>query len=200
MGRRSGERLDGMDSFSRSPEARPDLAPGKTDIWAAAAFEILLETARHYQAVIEYAALGSAIQERTGVTTRQGIQNWISPVLGRVVERCHREGVPPLTALVVHKADGMVGAGYDAVLKAQGVAPLDDPMQREHHAAGARLECYRWAEALDLPTDGGQATLAPRLNAQLQRKQKTLTTPPPMPTCPNCFVVLPLTRICDSCG
>lgn len=189
-----------MDSFSRTPEGRPGQALGKTNTWAAAAFDILLETARRYQAVIEYAALGAAVQERTGIATRQGIQNWISPVLGLVLERCHREGVPPLTALVVHKADGMVGAGYDEVLRVQGIAPLDDPMQREHHAAEARLECYRWAKAPDLPSDGGHAALAPRLNAQLERTQKALAAPPPTPTCPNCFVVLPLTGVCDNCG
>lgn len=136
------------------------------DVWAAAVYDLLVEVASCYHAVIEYSELGEEVQRRTGVTTGMAIRNWIGGVLELVAQRCHREGIPALTALVVRKDSGMVGDGYDAVLKIEGIAPHQDVIEREEHAARARLECYRWARASDLPADGGQPALAPKLAAK----------------------------------
>ncbi|TJZ99792.1 hypothetical protein FCI23_44375 [Actinacidiphila oryziradicis] len=58
----------------------------------------------------------------------------------------YRRGEPPLTALAVHTDDGMVAEGYKEVLKVAGEPPLDDVLERELHAARARLACYRGPE------------------------------------------------------
>ncbi|WP_183100267.1 hypothetical protein [Nocardioides pelophilus] len=167
------------------------------ETWAESAYEILSGVAGRYQAVIEYTQLGEEIQERTGVTTGMAVHNWIGGVLGLVVDRCVTEAVPPLTSLVVRKDTGMVGDGYDAVLTALGVAPLDDVMKREKHAASSRLECYRWANASGLPADGGRAALTPKLAASTARKAKA--NPPPAKVCPKCHMALLPTGVCDSC-
>jgi len=168
------------------------------ETWAESAYEILTGVAGRYRALVEYTQLGEEIQERSGVATSTAVRNWIPGVLGLVADRCVTEGVPPLTSLVVRKDTGMVGDGYDAVLTALGVAPLDDVMQRENHAAMSRLECYRWAQAEDLPADGGRAALAPKLAASTARKAKA--NPPAPKVCPTCHMALLPIGVCDNCG
>ena len=168
------------------------------EAWADSAYEILVEVAGRYQAVVEYTQLGEQIQKRSGVTTRSAVRHWISPVLELVVQRSVSEGIPPLTSLVVRKDSGMVGDGYDAVLAATGVSPIDDPMQREKHAAESRLGCYRWANATGLPADGGRAALTPKLAASAARKAKA--NPPATKVCPTCNMALLPSGVCDSCG
>lgn len=140
------------------------------DRWAQAAYEILVSQAGHYHSVIDDSELGRQIQERTGVTTREGVQTWIGPVLELLVQRCSREGLPALTALVVSKDSGMVGDGYDMVLKAAGIPRIEDPALREEHAAQARLDCHRWASARDLPADGGSPAMAPVYASALETR------------------------------
>jgi len=165
--------------------------------WAETAYEILVGVAGRYHAVVEYTQLGEEIQERSGVTTRTAVRNWIGPTLELVAHRCVSEGVPPLTSLVVRKDTGMVGAPYDAAMTAVGADLLDDPMQREKHAARARLECYRWADATGLPADGGRAALTPKFAASAARKAKA--NPPATKVCPSCNMALLPTGVCDSC-
>jgi hypothetical protein len=169
------------------------------DVWAATAYDILVEVAGRYHAVIEYSELGEEVQRRSGVTTRMAIRNWIGGVLEIVVHRCVREGIPPLTALVVRKNTGLVGEGYDAVLRVEGIPLLEDAMQRENHAAQARLECYRWAKAADLPPDGGAPALAPNLAASVERQRKAHSHRPDR-VCPHCHMAVPATGVCDNCG
>ncbi|KAA1425871.1 hypothetical protein [Nocardioides antri] len=168
------------------------------ETWAESAYDILVGVAGRYHAVVEYTQLGEEIQQRSGVETRMAVRNWIPGVLELVAHRCVSEGVPPLTSLVVRKDTGMVGDGYAAVLTALGSTPLDDPMQRERHAAQSRLECYQWASAPDLPADGGRAALAPKLAASTARKAKA--NPPAAKVCPSCNMALLPTGVCDSCG
>ncbi len=167
------------------------------EAWADSAHDILVGVAGRYHAVVEHTQLGEEIQQRSGVATTKAVRNWIPGVLGLVADRCVSEGIPPLTSLVVRKDSGMVGDGYDAVLTAQGVALLDDPMQRENHAAQSRLECYRWAQAADLPADGGRAALTPKLAASASRKRKA--NPPAAKVCPTCNMALLPIGICDTC-
>lgn len=168
------------------------------ETWAETSYEILVGVAGRYQAVIEYTQLGEEIQQRSGVETRSAVRTWIPGVLELVTNRCISEGIPPLASLVVRKDTGMVGDGYDAVLKALGADPIDDPMQRERHAAQSRLECYQWANAEDLPADGGRAALAPKFAASTARKAKA--NPPAAKVCPTCNMALLPTGVCDSCG
>ncbi|MFD5462908.1 hypothetical protein ACFWIQ_08765 [Kitasatospora sp. NPDC127059] len=177
-------------------------------VWTRAAYPALVDVARRYHAVITYADLAEAVQQASGVRTSINQRHWIGKVLALVVREAHRRGDPPLTALVVHATDGMVGAGYQDVLAVAGQPPILDEMDREQHAAAARLACYRHFGA-DLPADGGIPALAPRLKTAVTRKKAAATTgaaattataPRPPAICPNCFLELPATRVCDSCG
>ncbi|MFI9366221.1 hypothetical protein ACIG5E_34985 [Kitasatospora sp. NPDC053057] len=179
-------------------------------VWTRAAYPALVDVARRYHAVITYAELAEAVQQASGVRTSINQRHWIGKVLALVVREAHRRGDPPLTALVVHATDGMVGAGYQDVLAVAGQPPIVDEMDREQHAAAARLACYRHFGA-DLPADGGIPALAPRLKSAVTRKAARPTTtatataaaapaPRPPAICPTCFLELPATRVCDSCG
>ncbi|WP_329413570.1 hypothetical protein OG802_24150 [Streptomyces sp. NBC_00704] len=167
------------------------------EAWGAEAYSILVGVARTYHAVITYKQLGEEVQTRTGIRTKSLLQNWIGPVLGSVVREAHRRGDPPLTALVVHTDDGKVGSGYKEVLAVAGQAPVDDELEREHHAANARLACYRHFGAT-MPPDGGAPALAPRLQAAVERRRERTEKPPRI--CEHCFVQLPSTGLCDACG
>jgi hypothetical protein len=79
----------------------------------------------------------------------------------------------------------------------EGRPPVEDDLEREYHAASARLDCYRWFGA-SLPLGGGLPALAPRLQAAVARRRPRSTAAPP--TCPQCFIQLPATGVCDSCG
>jgi hypothetical protein len=164
--------------------------------WAAAAFDVLVETAARHNAVIVYSDLAEEVQRRTGLSTRSGQQNWIGTILGDVVRRCHGEGLPALTALVVRKDDGQVGIGYDLVLSTAGLDPIADQLEREEHAARARLECYRrWCP--DVPADA-VPTLSDRMIEVVQRRRPVRVVREPT-TCDTCHYVLPLSGVCPEC-
>ncbi|MGF1236775.1 hypothetical protein ACQSME_05880 [Streptomyces sp. 2-6] len=167
------------------------------EAWGAEAYSILIGVAQTYHAVITYKELAEQIQSRTGIQTKTLLHNWIGPILGRVVREAHLRGDPPLTALVVHTDDGKVGSGYKEVLAVAGEPPVEDELERERHAAEARLACYRRFGAT-LPPGGGVPALAPRLQASVERRRERADKPPRV--CGRCFVQLPSTGICDSCG
>ncbi|MCX4827617.1 MULTISPECIES: hypothetical protein [unclassified Streptomyces] len=167
------------------------------ETWGQTAYAVLVEVARTYHAVITYKELGREVQERSGIHTRALLHNWIGSVLGRVVREAHRRGDPPLTALVVHSDDGMVGEGYKEVLAVAGQPPVPGVLERERHAAEARLACYRRFGAT-LPPGGGVPALAPRHQAAIERQRARTVQPPAF--CDGCFMQLPVTGICDSCG
>ncbi|WP_439940391.1 hypothetical protein [Streptomyces sp. BBFR115] len=167
------------------------------EAWGAEAYSILIGVAQTYHAVITYKELAEQIQSRTGIRTKTLLHNWIGPILGRVVREAHLRGDPPLTALVVHTDDGKVGSGYKEVLAVAGEPPVEDELERERHAAEARLACYRRFGAT-LPPGGGVPALAPRLQASVERRRERADKPPRV--CGRCFVQLPSTGICDSCG
>ncbi|MFP8882737.1 hypothetical protein [Streptomyces mangrovi] len=169
------------------------------EIWAEEAYPLLIDVARTYHSVITYKELAEKVQKTSKIRTSALLHNWIGTVLGMVVREAHRRGDPPLTALVVHSDDGMVGEGYKEVLQVAGEPPLEDAIEREHHAAEARLKCYRRFGAT-LPPDGGTAALAPRLQAAVERRRAREKNTQPPRVCPTCFVQLPATGICDSCG
>ncbi|MFD4293737.1 hypothetical protein ACFWPA_06065 [Rhodococcus sp. NPDC058505] len=168
--------------------------PDNQEIWSAEARRVLIEVAGTYQRTLSYQELADEIQERSGVRTRNLLQNWIGKTLSRVGADCAARGEPLLSALCV-SVNGTVGEGYaKAVLATYGIAADD----LELHAAEERLRCYRHFGAVDLPVDGGVATLAPsvvqaRAKAQkrdLSRRRELLTT------CGECFQVQSLTGIC----
>ncbi|MCX5351245.1 hypothetical protein OG901_26405 [Streptomyces mirabilis] len=187
-----------MQQSEPKPEAGGALAGQEArEAWATAAYDVLVDVARRYHAVITYKELAEEIQVRTGIRTKALLHNWIGSVLGRVVREASGRGDPPLTALVVHSDDGMVGSGYKEVLEAACEPPIDDVLEREQHAAEARLACYRQFGAA-LPPDGGVPALAPKYRAAMERR--LARTEKPVQVCSKCFVQLPATGVCDSCG
>ncbi|WP_222866048.1 hypothetical protein [Micromonospora sp. AP08] len=166
--------------------------------WASHAYPLLSNVAGTYQGLVVYGDLAEQVQVASGIRTSVPFRHWIGKVLYLVVLEGHRRGDPPLTALVVHRHDGKVGEGYKAVLEVAGKSPITDDIEREYHAAAARLDCYRHFGAA-LPDEGGSPALAPILEARVRRPARS-TVPAPRPSCSNCFVQLPVTGVCDSCS
>jgi hypothetical protein len=166
--------------------------------WATEAYRVLVGVAGTYHAVITYKELAEEVQGASGMRTSALLHNWIGGVLGRVVREAHRRGDPPLTALVVHSDDGKVGEGYKEVLEVAGEPPVEDVLERELHAARSRLACYQRFGAT-LPATGGVPALAPKLEATIARQRSRESVIQPR-VCPTCFIQLPSTGTCDSCG
>ncbi|WP_433315674.1 hypothetical protein [Micromonospora chersina] len=150
-----------------------------------------------YRDLIVYRDLAEEVQRTSDVRASVSFRHWIGKVLYLVVLEGHRRAEPPLTALVVRRHDGRVGEGYKAVLEVAGEPPITDDLARERHASAARLDCYRHFGAT-LPPDGGSPALAPLLQQRVSKQRPPVPTP--RPPCPNCFLQLPRTGVCDSCG
>ncbi|HIZ36558.1 MAG TPA: hypothetical protein H9815_12335 [Candidatus Ruania gallistercoris] len=181
---RTGERRVGVNEGSRA--------------WAEEAVAVLTEVASHYQGVITYAELAEEVQTRTRLRTGSPLRNWIGGVLATVVARCHAEGLPPLTSLVVH------GRGKEG--------------GTEDSTAAARFTCYRRfaddipAEVLAAVVAAEQAEAEAAADAARERRSRPATRSAqprerrrPVPeeapkVCPSCFMQLPASGICDDCG
>lgn len=164
--------------------------------WGAAAHQVLFDTATRYNAFVTYLELSERVQEITGIRTKSQMRNWIGKVLAVVVEECARRGEPPLTSLCVTQ-NQTVGEGYRFVLETAG-EPIPDDL--DHHAADARLRCYR-AFSQDLPAGGGTPTLPPRVVASREavaRKNAT-NRPAKIELCPEHHTALPRSGRCDYC-
>lgn len=174
--------------------------------WAKSAYLILRDdVASRYHATITYTDLAERVQKHSGIVAKGPSRHWIGKVLGLVSRVCQHNEDPPLAALVVHKTDGMVGAGYDLVLKLAGKPALEDPQQREAHAAESRLECYRRFGAT-IPANGGTPGYSTIYSEKAARAAQRAARPPkpeenarPLKFCPTCFVALPATGVCDEC-
>lgn len=194
-----GAKMAERRGYWREPSgARVTLEEART-AWAVQAYGRLTEVAGHYRAVITYKELAEHVQRASGVHTSVQLRHWIGAVLGKVVAAAHHRGDPPLTALVVHTTDGMVGGGYDAVLTVAGLPLIEGDLDREQHAADSRLTCYR-RFAVDLPPDGGSASLAPAFQATVERRAARTAGERPPKVCPSCFLALPANGRCDDCG
>ena len=168
--------------------------------WAKAAYEVLAETASRYNAVITYSELAEEVQRRSSFHSKSQMRNWIGALLADLAKVNQVRGEPPLTALVVRKDDGQVGAGYDEVLRLAGESPITDPLERETHAAAARLECYRHWGA-DVPADA-EPTLSARarvVRARTPVVRKVHVEARRGAVCPTCFMEMPLSGPCPNC-
>lgn len=191
----------------------PELANGKyvsqadaVRQWWPAAREVLVGTAREYGAWITYEDLSGRTQTRTGITTKQPVEEWIGRVLGAVATDAEQRGEPRLTSLCV-TAERRIDEGY------VGVPAGTDARTRERVAAEDRLECYRFHGA-SMPEDGGQpVVLAPAVAPSVRRTRSSTprsagpraAVAPARPamrevTCPSCFMVVPAAATCRDCG
>jgi hypothetical protein len=163
--------------------------------WAEAARPILVEAAKSYRSVVSRNDLAEAVQENTGIRTKQRTHYWIDDVLGAVARDCASRGEPLLSALCVNR-DGSVGTAYAAVvLELTGEQPADP----DDHAAKERLAAHRFFEAPDLPDDGGFAALVPQLANARARAKRAEVAARPAQTCPTCYMELLPTGRCDTC-
>ncbi|BBX48044.1 hypothetical protein GCM10009641_09120 [Mycobacterium cookii] len=167
------------------------------DAWEPQAVSLLLDTAKKYNGFVTYKQLAEAVQQQSEIRHDGLLTNWIGSVLGRVVDHCVKEEIPPLSSLCV-KEDGTVGDGYRHVLLARGEVVDMEYDQLDDHAAKMRLECYRHFGAY-LPAGGGVPTLTPKAKAanDYKKAQAKLDEPPKL--CPTCYTVLPMTGKCDNC-
>jgi hypothetical protein len=161
--------------------------------WTSAARQVLMTTAKTYNAFVTEAELGESIQQISGVRTKSPTRNWIAPVLEAVADECQRLDEPALTSLVVRR-DESIGAGYGYVMSLKGLPSTAD---MDHQAAKDRLACYI-AFANDLPAHGGYSTLPPKIAAA--RRREARLNPAPGRLCPSCNTVLPASGQCDNCG
>ncbi|MFF0816161.1 hypothetical protein ACFYVR_13565 [Rhodococcus sp. NPDC003318] len=164
------------------------------EIWSAQARDVLIEVAGTYQRTLTYQQLADAVQERSGVYTRNLLQNWIGKILSRVAAQCSANAEPLLSSLCV-SVNGTVGDGYAKAVRAMYDV---DPGDLELHAAEERLRCYRYFGALDLPADGGVATLAPSVvtaRAKAQKRDRSRRRELVI-TCGECFQMQSLTGKC----
>lgn len=176
------------------------VAPGEAeDAWAEEARQILTSVAGTYHQLIDHTDLATGVQEASGVHTSGSAHHWIGRVLSQVAAVNALKDEPPLTALVVHRVRGTVGEEYDEVLRHAGIPAITDPTRREKHAAGARMECYRWAGAA-MPADGGHPALAPRFDQRISRERKRARDEAQPTVCASCFMALPATGVCDNCA
>ncbi len=190
-------------------ESDGSAVPGEDAVrlWAAEAYDILVDIAGRYQATISPAELARRVQDRSGVRTKQAPGGWLGRVIQLVAHRCHATEEPPLTALVVNPTDGKVGAVYAEVLRVQR-KPVGNDLTREREAASARLAAYR-RYAKHVPASATPAAASERVTARVTkpaspRPRRTAPTPPkpPVPTtriCPRCFLETPLDGECQNC-
>lgn len=167
------------------------------EIWADEAKSVLEAVAASYGGLITHKELGERIQEQSGVPAKGLVQRWIAPVLTSVLQRCQDDGNPPLTSLVVAKSDGRVGERYDEVMVAMGLPKPADSDEREQHAAGSRLECYRQYSE-NVPA-GARPQLSPTLQNSMDKERKLRLSMVQAPRCKTCNVELSRSGRCDSC-
>ena len=77
--------------------------------------------------------------------------------------------------------------------------PIEDEVQRERHAADARMECYRWAGATP-PAGVCHAALSPRFDQVLTGGRKKAREGFEANVCPTCFMAIPPTGACVNCA
>jgi hypothetical protein len=178
--------------------------------WAKHAYDVLVETAGRYNAVITHGELAEEVQRRSNLWTKASPGSWVGALLVDLAKVSHLRGEPALASLVVRKQDGQVGAGYDEVLRSIGERPIEDPMERERHAAAARLECYRhWGADVPegatpmLPGRAREGTRErssrPAGSRSGQSTSRASAEPRRGTVCPTCFMEMPVAGPCPNC-
>lgn len=166
---------------------------------AEAAHPVLTAVAGSYHGLITHTELALRLKSITGLNTKSNPNLWMSRVLAKAAALDLEAGRPPLTALVVDKTDGTVGAPYVELLELRGSKPIADELTREKHAAAARMDCYRWAGA-SMPAGGGNPGLSPRYDMVVTRDRRKARQEAEPTVCPTCFMAIPPTGVCDNCG
>jgi hypothetical protein len=197
-------------TYFRAGDGAPLTPDDALRVWAAEAYQILVETASHYGQVVSAEQLARAVQDRTSVRSTLRPASWLGRVLTLVVHRCHATDEPPLTSLVVNPSTGMVGPAYGEVQRVTGQHSLND-VGREKAAAQGRLDSYR-RYASDVPPNAEPrlATTFVESRAKAKRavrpgtaRQQAAVVEPDVPLnriCPTCYLETPIIGECQNCG
>lgn len=164
--------------------------------WAVAAIPVLEEVAATFGGYITYGDLKERVTAATGIRSNQQLNFWSSTMLNRVIQLCEDRKLPALSSLVVSTADGMVGSGFNEVLRRSGRETVqDDPHKLEVIAAEERLTCYRvYCSYTPLYAE---PQLTREYSARVKRERKS--QPKARPTCAGCQMQLPAAGLCDYC-
>jgi hypothetical protein len=162
--------------------------------WALEARDLLIRTARSYQAVTTTRELAAYVQAESGVSTTRMTHSWIGDVLARVARDCASRGEPNLAAFCVN-AQGSVGDDYASTVVAAGGTRPDDP---DAHAAEERFAGHRHFGA-DLPAGGGFSSLTPQLATSRARARKVRIEAQTPALCPVHHIAVPPSGVCDYC-
>lgn len=169
--------------------------------WAQAAHDILVATAAD-RSTIQYQALARQVQKVSGINTTQPASKWVGPLLGVIARQCQARQLPLLTALCVRR-DGTVGPAYDEVLRFAHIpGVVGDP---DEHAERQRNLCYRQWQGARTAAPQAVAGTTTTVGAPARPVARNVggRTPKKEPlqgnVCPNCFMQMSLTGVCDNC-
>lgn len=169
---------------------------GRMALWAAAAIPVLEEVASTFGGYITYKDLKERVTAVTDVQSNQQLNFWSNTMLNRVIQLCEERNLPPLSSLVVNAGDGMVGSGFNEVLRRSGREMVwDDPYKLEVIAAAERFICYQ-TYCSSIPEDA-EPQLTREYSARVKREKKG--EPKVRPACTKCQMLLPATGVCDYC-
>ena len=207
--------------FWHEPDGRPTTEAIALEDWARAAHDVLEETASTYHGVVREADLAERCRP-TGIRTTRPPRRWLPKLLQPLAHLHHRDGYPPLTALVVD-GHGWVGERYDDVLRAIEELPITDAARpraarrprpagvlpvgrlgargRRRARRGAAPSTRSRAPALDHGRrhPGAQAPRVPRASPRSPRPKRVAASDRPVTVCPTCFMAIPATGLCDNC-
>lgn len=171
----------------------------KLHIWADAAIPILEEVASKYDGYIIYGDLAKCVVRKTKRSTTMEDRFWIGNVLGKVLQRCRKRGLPALPSLVVQADTGMVGMGFNYWLELTGQPQQEDQHALDAFAAEERFKCYQ-KHAVKMPADAKAGFTPLYWDKQSRTRRATLhQTLESGAQCESCGTTLPLTGHCDSC-
>ena len=170
-------------TYSVSDGTRVDFADAM-DRWVPLAHEILVQTAKTYNATTTYKQLTEAVQEARA-SARELITHWIGKLLERVARRV--EGQPPLTSSASIRTER--SAGYFQAPR----AVADTPTPTSRNSPPSTGSCYQ-----------RYARTCPRGGAPPSPRRSRGAIPPSTPTarpatCPIHYVELSATGVCSDC-
>lgn len=161
--------------------------------WAQAAMPVLQELATVYGALIDYRGFAAEVQQRSGIATRVPVSSWIGGVLRLIMKQAAAAGEPPLSSLVVPKIDASVGATTDSRPRLMCYSRYGATMPDE-----ARLVLNPPPKTTRVPGAARSSGATSAARATPRRSSAPEERPPAM--CPRCFIALPATGVCDTCG
>lgn len=165
--------------------------------WAHVGYDRLVDVARDPLGLAEYQALADEMVERSGISTRTLMPQWIGRPLWLIALACHQNGEPDLTSLVVGAKGHLVKDGHAAVYELRGEpAPAD----LQARAAAEREACHRhYRDNEPVGWHPDTVTYQPQPVRKRPPRRETREEIPPV-LCTTCHTALPANGECYYCG